>query len=185
MRTLVIPGVFVKHRHANGCFFSPHPYRGIRDVSHLPIPRDHPAEGHSPLFLAVWNVPLSLLSRQHQDRLPGCDGQEGAAPRQSQLNTIKPGLGHLSRPPLSPIRRADAEVAHPLPFDSLKGLSESNWRRVWPLFSRIMAQSSREWDSKADRQSSGTVSRWHVPHTVGCIWFVVWLRNPPPLSFFS
>ena len=79
-----------------------HPCRGICDVSHLPLPRDHPAEGHSSLFPAVWDMPLPLLRRQHQDRLPGCDRQEGAAPRQSQLKAMKTGLPVLSWPPFPP-----------------------------------------------------------------------------------
>lgn len=123
------------------------PCRGIRDVSHLPLPRDHLAEGHSPLLPAVWNVPLPLLRGQHQDRLPGCDGQEGAAPRQSQLKPPGPGPRPLWSP--SEGRRADGTP----PGFALRtlwielreglaavwmcgGLTGREWESIWQRFRR-------------------------------------------------
>lgn len=73
--------------------------------------------------------------------------------RSSALKPTKktPKLGSPSSLglPFPPLRRAEAGVGRPL--DSLKGLSESNCGRVWLLFSCVLAQPSREWESKADR----------------------------------
>lgn len=100
------------------------PFRGICDVSHLPLPRDHPAERHSPLFLAVWNVPLPLLCRQHQDRLPGRDWQESAAPRQSKLKTTESGALPLSVSPF-PIQKGRSWGGSPRWFNETDSLNRT------------------------------------------------------------
>lgn len=60
-------------------------HRGIRDLSHLPLTRNNSAEGHTSLLPAMWNLSLTLLCSQHQDRLPGCHRQKSPASSQSQL----------------------------------------------------------------------------------------------------
>lgn len=76
-------------------------------------------------------MPLPLLRRQHQDRLPGRDGQESTAPRQSQLKTLEAGLPLLSRP-TAPSR---AEAGNGRPRDLLNRLYESGCGRVWLFLS--------------------------------------------------
>lgn len=133
---------------------SSHPCRGICDVSHLPLSRDHPAEGYSSLFPAVWDVPLPLLRRQHQDRFPGCDGQEGAAPRQSQLKAIKKG-SPSSLGLIFPLRRTEAGVGR------LLDLLKDSLNRTAGGFGCCLVVSwpdptGSERVSKDDRWGSGT-----------------------------
>ena len=164
---------------ANNCVLT---CRGIRDVSHLPLPRDHPAERHSPLFLAVWDLPLPLLSRQHQDRFPGCDGQEGAAPRQSQLKANKTGLPRSSL--CLPFPRQKGGSWDGMPLDLLKELSESNCGRVWLSVSCVMAWPGREWESIWSWCMGFRCCRQMMFFHIHCwIWFVIWLINPPPPRF--
>ena len=54
-------------------------------MPYMPLPRHHPPEGHTTLLPAVRDMPLPLLRCQHQGWFPGRHGQEGTAPRQSQL----------------------------------------------------------------------------------------------------
>lgn len=141
-------------------------------MSHLPLPRDHPAEGHSPLFLAVRDVPLPLLRRQHQDRFPGCDGKEGAAPRQSQLK------GHqnwaalpLSALSLSPSKGPKLGSDAPLIFAEKK---DSLNRTAGGFGCRLVVL----WPDRAGSERVSIAGRWEFRHckqmmcttyTVGCI----------------
>ncbi len=69
--------------------------RGVCDVPHVSVSWHNLAEGHASVFPAVWDVSLPLLRRQHQDRIPGRDGQESAAACQSQLTPV-PRPSHLT-----------------------------------------------------------------------------------------
>lgn len=62
--------------------------RGVCDMPHVSVSWHNLAEGHASLFPSVRDVSLPLLRCQHQDRIPGCDGQESAAACQSQLTPV-------------------------------------------------------------------------------------------------
>lgn len=145
VRTSVIPDVFVKQHHANSCF--------------------------SPLQRNMWRVTLADPQRPSCRRTLAsisCSVKRAtpAAPSpalrpasrlwraRGRSSAPKPTKYHRTwaRPPLSaspfPHQKGRHWGCPPSPFDLLKGLSESNCRRVWLLFSCVMAETSREWDSK-------------------------------------
>lgn len=49
-------------------FFTP---SGIRDVSHLSVPRHHSAKRHPTFLLTMWNLWLQMFSGQYQVWFPG------------------------------------------------------------------------------------------------------------------
>lgn len=116
-------------------------HRGICDLSHLPLTGYNSAEGHASLLPAMWNLSLTLLCSQHQDRLPGCHRQKSPASSQSQLIQA-PCSGFFPRLMLCPSGWRLSSLLS----------SEAQWPKAWSELWRFLSLISiNKSDSEARR----------------------------------